>query len=64
MTTGESTHLLRDGTRLMISGTRCADPARQLVTGRMMPDQEVEDGDVKAALAAALRWVGTFRVAT
>jgi C-terminal processing protease CtpA/Prc len=56
MTTGNITHVLRDGTRLMISVSYYADADGQLVSGVIEPDEAVAgDGDV--VLERALGWV-------
>jgi hypothetical protein len=56
MTTGNSTHVLPDGTKLMISGVHYSDADRHVVTGTIAPDETI---DAAHALDAALAWVST-----
>jgi carboxyl-terminal processing protease len=61
MTTANHTHLLRDGSRLMISEAYYADAGRQLITGPIGPDQRAGQDGGGDALAAALEWIATGR---
>jgi carboxyl-terminal processing protease len=56
-TTGNRTHLLRDGTRLRISGSHYADRHRRLVNGPVPVDEHLPRNDRAAALGAALSWL-------
>jgi hypothetical protein len=56
-TTGNRTHLLRDGTRLLISGVRYADQQRNPVEGPVPVDELLTDNSRDAALDAALAWI-------
>lgn len=60
MTTGNITHLLPDGTRLMISTCHYADSAGRLITGSIQPDEPADPGDPgddDNALRQALAWI-------
>ncbi len=57
MTTGNRTFVLRDGTRLIISGVHYADADGHPITGRIEPDEPVADGPGDPVLAAAMRWL-------
>lgn len=61
MTTANHTHLLRDGSRLMISEAYYADAGRQLITGPIGPDQRAGQDGGGDALATALKWIATSR---
>jgi hypothetical protein len=61
LTTANRTHVLRDGTRLLISGAYCADRHRVRVTDAIQPDEHVDSDDPGAALAAAQKWINSFR---
>ncbi|NUR58811.1 MAG: hypothetical protein HOV87_09060 [Catenulispora sp.] len=67
MTTGNITHFLPDGTRLMISVSHYADAEGRLIRGRIEPDEVVAGGEVgdaggpgggDSALKQALAWIG------
>ena len=60
LTTANRTHLLRDGTRLSISGCYYADRDRRPVTGPIAPDEAVDAEEPGAAPAAAARWIAGF----
>jgi carboxyl-terminal processing protease len=57
MTTGNITHMLPDGTRLMISTCHYADAAGQLISGSIQPDEPASPGNDDNALAQALAWI-------
>lgn len=57
LTTGNRTHVLRDGTRLHISGTYYADHRRLPVDGPVPVDQHLTDNTHDAAVNAALLWI-------
>ena len=60
MTTGNITHLLPDGTRLMISTCHYADSAGRLITGSIQPDEPADPGDNDNALKQALAWIAAW----
>jgi hypothetical protein len=57
MTTGNVTHVLPDGTRLMISTSHYGDSAGQLISGPVQPDEPAGPGDDDNALTQALAWI-------
>jgi hypothetical protein len=57
MTTGNITHLLPDGTRLMISTCHFADAAGRLITGSIQPDEPADPGENDNVLTQALAWI-------
>jgi hypothetical protein len=56
-TTGNSTHVLRDGTRLYISGSHYADRDRHRVDGQIPVDIAADNTDRNAPVDAALSWL-------
>lgn len=56
-TTGNRTHILRDGTRLTITGSSYAGRDRRPVTGPVPIDQHISGTGPNAPLAAALSWL-------
>jgi carboxyl-terminal processing protease len=56
-TSGNETHVLRDGTRLHITTCLYADRHAHTFTGPVPVSQHVTGGDGDAVLAAALSWV-------
>ena len=57
LTTGNHTHVLRDGTRLHISGSRYADHRRLPIDGPIPVDRHLTENTREAALAAAADWI-------
>ncbi len=57
MTTGNITHVLPDGTRLMISTCHYADSAGQLISGSIQPDEPADPSNDDDALTRALAWI-------
>ncbi len=57
MTTGNITHVLPDGTRLMISTCHYADSAGQLISGPIQPDEPADPSSDHNALTQALAWI-------
>jgi carboxyl-terminal processing protease len=57
MTTGNITHVLPDGTRLMISTCHYADSAGHLISGPIQPDEPANPDDDRNALTQALAWI-------
>jgi carboxyl-terminal processing protease len=57
MTTGNITHVLPDGTRLMISTCHYADSAGQLISGPIQPDEPADPSNDHNALTQALAWI-------
>lgn len=56
-TTGNRTHVLRDGTRMRVSVAHYADHRRHLVTGPVPVDEHLADNSRAAAVEAALTWL-------
>jgi carboxyl-terminal processing protease len=56
-TTGNHTHVLRDGARLVISECYYADHRQRLITGTITPDERVDGSDAGTLLAAARKWI-------
>ena len=56
-TSGNETHVLRDGTRLHITGSFYADRNRRIFTCPIPVDRHLADRDRGAPLAAALSWI-------
>jgi carboxyl-terminal processing protease len=61
LTTANRTHVLSDGTRLLISSAYCADRHRNRVTDAIEPDERVDGDDPGAAQKAAQKWINEFR---
>lgn len=59
MTTGNITHVLPDGTQLMISTCHYADSAGQLISGPIQPDELADPSNDHNALAQALAWIAS-----
>lgn len=57
MTTGNRTHVLRDGTRLRISSSRYADHTQTPVEGPVPVDRHLPDNSREVALNTALAWL-------
>ncbi len=57
MTTGNITHVLPDGTRLIISTCHYADSAGQLISGPIQPDEPADPSNHQNALTQALTWI-------
>lgn len=57
MTTGNITHVLPDGTRLMISACHYANSAGQLISGPIQPDEPADPSNDGNALTQALAWI-------
>ncbi|GAA1943316.1 S41 family peptidase [Kitasatospora viridis] len=57
MTTGNRTHVLRDGTRLHISSVCYADQHQALVEGPIPVDHHLADNSREIALSTALSWI-------
>jgi hypothetical protein len=57
MTTGNRTHLLRDGTRLRISAVVYADHTAAPLDGPIPVDQHLADNSRDIALSTALAWL-------
>ncbi|MBP0460629.1 S41 family peptidase [Streptomyces montanisoli] len=57
LTTGNLTRVLRDGTRLHVSGAMYADQYRNPINGPISVDQHLDDDNHDAALSAALVWM-------
>jgi carboxyl-terminal processing protease len=57
MTTGNITHVLPDGTRLMISTCHYADSVGQMISGPIQPDEQVDPSNDHNALTQALAWI-------
>ena len=56
-TTGNRTHVLRDGARLVISECYYADHRQRLITGPIIPDERVDSSDTGPLLATARKWI-------
>jgi carboxyl-terminal processing protease len=61
MTTGNITHVLPDGTRLMISTCHYADSVGQLISGPIQPDEPADPSNDHNALTQALAWIAGDR---
>jgi carboxyl-terminal processing protease len=57
MTTGNRTHVLRDGTRLHISSAFYVDHNRITVEGPIPVDEHLSDNSRDSALSTALTWI-------
>lgn len=56
-TTGNHTHVLRDGARLVISECYYADHRQRLITGTITPDEPASSSNTDALLATARKWI-------